>query len=344
MERQQLSSLTATRGFAALLVVIFHFGLNCFPFSEWQRFFSKGNLAVSYFFTLSGFIMCYTYAQRKITFREFMVKRLGRILPVYLLGLLLAVMFDVYYASAGHKPLGSRFAIDTFMNALLIQSYFPGHALSVNSPGWSLSVEMFFYLLFPLLLLWYKGSTRSFIVCAAVFYVISQVAHLWMIQFWQVHKQPAMHEFINYFPLNHLNEFILGMAGCYMMQQRGKMLQNVYPLAVMVLICLALVYVPLSKHNGLIAPLFVLFIATLAVKTPGWLSSQPLVYLGEISYSVYILQMPVFLIFSELNKHTLKLKTCLFFYLAIVFLLVVSAICYKYVEQPLRKRISNTAS
>jgi peptidoglycan/LPS O-acetylase OafA/YrhL len=340
MEQKQLSSLTATRGFAALMVVIFHFGLNCYPFNEIQRFFSKGNLAVSYFFTLSGFIMCYTYAGKEITYSAFIRKRVARIVPVYILGVILMIAFASYNLNVNNIALAKDFITDILLNLGLLQAYFPGHAISVNSPGWSLSVEMFFYLLFPYLLLLYRKNARLFFIFALCFYLLSQVSHLWLLETYHPEYETKLHEFIYYFPLNHLNEFVLGMVGYYIMQQYPNIVKYSQPLVLFIVICLALVYLPLSKHNGLLSPLFVLFTVGLSTSTNTILNNKVLVYLGEISYSVYILQMPVYLILLEINKHTLHLDDNKFFYTAIAILQLTSSFCYRFVEQPLRKRIS----
>jgi hypothetical protein len=340
MEQKQLSSLTATRGFAALMVVIFHFGLNCYPFSEAQHFFSKGNLAVSYFFTLSGFIMCYTYANKEISFSSFLRKRMARILPVYILGILLMVAYVCYNLRFNNIALAKDFMTDIILNIGLLQAYIPGHAISINSPGWSLSVEMFFYLLFPLLLLLYRKNAKNFFIAAICLYLLSQVSHLWLLEVYHPEYETKLHEFIYYFPINHLNEFVLGMAGYYVMQQYPKLVNYTSSFIIIIVIVFALVYVPWSKHNGLLAPLFVLFIVSLAARNNRLLNNKILVYFGEISYSVYILQMPVYLILLEVNKHTLQLGENKFFYSAVAILLLTSSFCYRFIEQPLRKRIN----
>jgi peptidoglycan/LPS O-acetylase OafA/YrhL len=340
MEQKQLSSLTATRGFAALMVVIFHFGMNCYPFSEAQRFFSKGNLAVSYFFTLSGFIMCYTYANKEIGFSSFLRKRMARILPVYILGIWLMVAYVCYNLRFNNIPLAKDFMTDIVLNIGLLQAYIPGHAISINSPGWSLSVEMFFYLLFPLLLLLYRKNAKNFFIAAICLYLLSQVSHLRLLEAYHPDYQTKLHEFIYYFPLNHLNEFVLGMGGCYLMQQYPKLVNYTSSFIIIIVIGFALVYVPWSKHNGLLAPLFVLFIVSLAARNNRLLNNKILVYFGEISYSVYILQMPVYLILLEVNKYTLQLGENKFFYSAVAILLLTSSFCYRFIEQPLRKRIN----
>jgi peptidoglycan/LPS O-acetylase OafA/YrhL len=99
-------------------------------------------------------------------------------------------------------------------------------------------------------------------------------------------------------------------------------------------------YVIPSKHNGLLAPLYMLFIVAVALQQKSLLNIRSLVYLGDISYGIYILQMPVYFIVSEFNKSILHIGNVFFFLLYVIVLIVVSALCYTFIEKPLRKKIN----
>ncbi|OSZ78203.1 hypothetical protein CAP35_08050 [Chitinophagaceae bacterium IBVUCB1] len=320
----RLDALTATRGIAAMLIVIFHFGLEVFPFSEAQRFFSKGNMAVSYFFTLSGFIMCYTYYAKPVSYKSYIVRRLARIGPVYWLAIILSL-----FTIAQKENLLTA----TFLNVFFLQSYIPGYALTVNSPGWSLSVEMFFYLLFPFLLNVYRAKPQRFVQASVILYAISQIAHLYFVKYSA--NSNAMHELVYYYPLGHLNSFMIGMAGYYFID---KPLPKGWASTLFVLAAIisSLLWLPISKHNGLLVPLFVLLILMLAKKKGVLLRKLGLVWLGEVSYSLYILQMPVYYFTYKLNN-VMKLNSNVFFIFFIIILLFISHISYQYVEKKLRR-------
>lgn len=331
MKEKHLNGLTATRGFAALMIVIFHFGLNVFPFSELQPFFAKGNMAVSYFFTLSGFIMCYTYFNQRIRYTDFVKRRLARIGPLYWFAMLLSI--PMVLAETG-------LPMKLILNLFFLQAYFPGYALSVNSPGWSLSVEFCFYLLFPFLLWLYKINQRRFVFGSVLFFVLSQTIHLFLVER-NISDDMWWHELIYYNPIGHLNAFVLGMTGYYFMNLIAVRNIKLHVLGVLVLIILSLLYLPYSKHNGLLAPLFLLLIIGIAVKSKTLLNTKPLVWLGEISYGIYILQMPVNYFTAKLNSEFLHLGTVTFFWFFLVVLIVVSAVCYTFLEQPLRRKINS---
>lgn len=333
MVNKQLDALTGTRGFAAILVVIFHFALNVIPDGLLSDFFANGNLAVSYFFTLSGFIMCYTYYSQRVGYSSYMKKRIARIVPLYLFALLLTIALLSTYPDGFGKQL--------VLNTFLLQAYFPDYALTLNGPGWSLSVEMFFYLLFPLFIIMYRYNEKGFAVFAILFYIISQALHLWLIAIYKPEYGSGLHEFVFYHPVMHLSQFLIGMAGYYLFSHIQSIHKYLSPVVLFLIIAACVLYLPLSKHNGLLAPLFVLFIVGVATSRKSLLATRPLVYFGEISYGIYILQMPVFMALQKLNDTALHLSYGYFLMLFFVALLLFSALCYRFVEKPLRRKISS---
>ncbi|MGL6241561.1 acyltransferase family protein [Pseudomonas sp.] len=160
---KNLSRLTFTRFIAALMVVAFHFGANTTPFDGdfFGGVFRQGPYAVQYFFFLSGFIMATVYATdapEKFNRKKFWVARFARIYPVYLIGLALAA------------TLTTPDMLTLALNVSLLQAWSAPHALSMNNPGWSLSVEVFFYAMFPalLFLLTRRNLIRSSVIAVAL--------------------------------------------------------------------------------------------------------------------------------------------------------------------------------
>jgi peptidoglycan/LPS O-acetylase OafA/YrhL len=139
--------LTGIRFVAAAVVVADHFA----P----RPFFSgadAGPAAVTLFFLLSGFVLTYTARPGRVRLREFYVARLARIYPAYLLGLVLAAAllpFGVYHPDQWCPAPAPALVPDL----ALVQSWVPEYTTCLDNPSWSLSCELFFYALFPLLLL-----------------------------------------------------------------------------------------------------------------------------------------------------------------------------------------------
>ena len=110
-----------------------------------------GYMAVGVFFTLSGFILAYNHsldhAWNFDEIKRFALGRFARIYPVYVLGLLLVLPFQIRGLIQHPVNNGSLGALQF----VLLQAWAPAATGKWNSPGWSLSNEAFFYSMFPFL-------------------------------------------------------------------------------------------------------------------------------------------------------------------------------------------------
>lgn len=337
---KQIDALTASRGAAAIMVVIYHFGWSVFPFNRFPTFFHNGNLAVSYFFVLSGFVLYTAYEDRRIAYAGYIIRRVARIVPVYLLALLL--LLCVSYAFYGFAFYSYTIKL-IVVHALLLQAYLPDYAMNLNLPGWTLSVELFFYLLFPFLLLAIRKNAQLFITLTVLLYVCSQVVHL--------HYYPLRHtlssniiDTIIFNPVIHLSQFAIGMCGGFLFGKADLLnLRYKWLLAAsFCVIVLLMNFMPkdISCQAGLLAPVFMVFILSLAICNPPFLNIKPLVFIGEISYGIYILQLPAFSLFSVLNDRYLHLHSRNYFYFVLSMLVIAATISYLLFEKPLRTKIN----
>lgn len=296
--------------------------------------FLKANVGVSYFFILSGFIMIVAYHKKqKIEYLEYYKNRFARIYPLYVLGLLLYLV--------------TRYSGFSVGNALLyllgLQSWIPGKAMILNFPGWSISVEFLFYLIFPLLYnYFYSKKNKSIWIAAIVLWVITQVfSHLFVASPSYKGPHTESHEFLYYFPLMHVSEFLVGnLAGLFFINNFKQRNYDIPVILIFAAIMIALIFVPLFYHNGLMAVLFIPLIILLS-RNNGFVtklfSLKPLEYLGEASYAVYITHIPVLYILRELlkwEKYKLDINTVFWIYLLI--LVLMSILFYQFIEKPLR--------
>ena len=330
---KQILSLTATRGFAAILVVVFHFGADFFPFSKLPAIFSNGNIAVSYFYVLSGFVLYISYAHSSLRYWTYFKKRLGRIAPVYII----ALAFSVYKV-----PLTDDLVWQTSYSFFFLQAWIPKYALALNTAGWSVSVELFFYVLFPLLLLFQKKWTKLFACIAALIFLTTQV--VFHAYFKNDFRLTDNYCFFMYNPVLHISQFLVGMIGGFLFSniRFSKKLHPTIPLLLLFTILCGIAFRPagLFFHAGLLAPLFVLLITAVALADPAFLRLRPLVFFGEISYGIYILQFPVYNFMRALNETDFHLSPQNFFWCSLVVLCAVAAITYYAVEKPVRKLIT----
>jgi len=340
----RLEQLTFTRFLAAISIVIFHFGQNVFPFSldNIDFIFKQANVGVSYFFILSGFVMIIAYANKdKIKFGDYIKRRFARIYPVYFL----AIVILIPYFIITDTPFAYEGLI---LNITMVQSWVPGYALSFNTPVWSLSVEMLFYLSFPFLFnqFYKKYSYKKLIIPISFIFILSQLAlHILKYSSFYDGSPSASHDFIFHFPLMHFSEFIIGnLAGMFFLN--GIKIRN-YDLSIIALILLVAFLlkfnIGVNLHNGMLAFLFIPIIILISANNgiiTKLSNNKFLIFLGEISYSIYILQFPIYAGNKWIMKQANINNSAVIFYSFLIVLMIFSAISYKYFETPIRKFIN----
>ena len=350
MRSIRIEQLTFTRFIAAIFIVIFHFGKNLYPFnSEFLvRFISRANVGVSYFFILSGFVMMIAYFKGNETHinpLQYYKNRIARIYPVYFLALMLFLFYILFFGEKINYP-------SVALNLLGIQSWIPPYPLALNPPGWSLSVEFFFYLIFPFLVnKIYRNRTLFFNTMLIVsIWILSQILLNFLLRTGFYHGFPSKsHDLIYYFPAMHLNEFLMGnLLGLFFLKfpQKEKRNYDLYIIFLSLLFIIVIKYgiFKVNFHNGFLAILFLPIIFLLS-RNSGLISKifnwAPLILLGEISYGIYILQKPVFqhsgVIMSIMGITNLYLR----FYVSLSILIISSYLIYRFFEVPLRKFISD---
>jgi peptidoglycan/LPS O-acetylase OafA/YrhL len=344
-----IPQLTFTRFIAALAVIVFHYGQKAFPFDSGflNALAKESGITVSYFFFLSGFLLYVVYSQHEFSPRRFFAARAGRILPLYYLGFFLALLVFIFFKDL---PLWKG-AIAA--QAVLLHAWIPGMSLTINYPAWSISVEVFFYLMFPLLLiLARKAGMRNFILLAIAYWLLS-IGQNMLVQ--HLVYDPASIKagnFIMYFPPWHLNTFVSGMAcGMIFLSLKNKIqTKGVGPILVAAagiagVILILVTENPLRHlmHLGMLAPLYAMIVLGIALdKTviSRIMSLRPLQFLGEISYGMYLLQFPVWAYIAYGTRNTgFNQESTAGFYLCLSVLLVVSGLSYRYFETPARAYI-----
>ena len=182
---KRLDQLTFLRFLAVLLVLIYHYGggvyikpINFFPISTLLR---SAPTAVSYLYVLSGFVMSLVYYRPKERFdvRGYWSARFVRIYPLYIISFLLVSLYFIDYIARIKAP-------KILINIFVLQAWYPPYTQSFNYPSWSMTVEFFFYFLFPFFTMWaYRQPTRKLIWVSLALWIGSQVVHyfMWMFYF-----------------------------------------------------------------------------------------------------------------------------------------------------------------
>lgn len=353
----KLEQLTFTRYIAALSVVFFHYGNQVFPANLpfVHPILTAGPIAVSYFYVLSGFIMAIAYyrqeSNKPFPRNRYWLARIARIYPIYLLALLL--MIAAQRQGNGSDPIA------VLLNLTMTQAWIPGYPLTLNAPGWSLSVETFFYLMFPLLILTAKHHhLKKLAIFSIIFWALTQLLHIILLNTASYQPFSHLHDLIYYNPIMHLNTFMMGfIAGVWMLDGRLQALNvpaiNVPGLLLTLLVILILLVIrtPIINHtginidytNGMIAPLFLIFIVLLSLNTSGlsqWMRHKWMILLGEASFSMYILQRPLHGIYEKITSRWIDSNSELSFYLFVCVLTGVAILSFLFIESPSRHFIN----
>ena len=224
--RPRLPAVTSLRFFAAFHVALFHINeMRALTGPRWLKAFAGiGYVGVSFFFVLSGFILVYTYAGRDIHLRDFWQTRFARIYPAYLFSLVLFFPFFYYGALKMHVPFlafaEQHFVLSSVLVLLLLQAWIPPAALMWNSVAWSLSVEAFFYTVFPFALARYSKLSRRVLwglipACWAAGLAISGGYLLLRpagMPYVSSTNWSSAVQFVKFFPVVRLLECLMGMA------------------------------------------------------------------------------------------------------------------------------------
>jgi peptidoglycan/LPS O-acetylase OafA/YrhL len=360
-----LDALTSLRGLAALWVVVHHLGkdmvdfLGRFPLLE--PLVGIGHAAVPYFFILSGFVLAYNYALDfpHVTlsrYGAFIARRLARIYPVHLftlLGMLAVVLLAARLGYSIHRQ--DRFSAPDFvLNLFLVQSWKPTSDLNWNGPAWSISSEWFAYLLFPL-------------VCVALNRLRSpRLAWLAVVLAWLV--AVAFYTVGGFLRFQYLLAVVpTFLAGCAIWALvRLRPGRAVGPRWLPDLVLLAIVATPLlvalvpglserTRHQldmGVLVTCFaatILLFARLGNSCSAVWRSKPLLFLGEVSYSLYMVHMPVLIVCQKVlpaeRFGTAGLGVRVGVLLVYVGLIAVATLAtYFVVENPARKYLGRVLS
>jgi peptidoglycan/LPS O-acetylase OafA/YrhL len=349
--RGALLPLTSLRFVAALLVFSWH----CVPTRRVSATFSFGYIGVAFFFLLSGFILTYRYGD---TFRErlrldairaFYVARLARVYPLHLATMPIVIAVLVYLGTdalwSGVDPETRVRAVAA--QALLVQSWIASVPIEfgVNGPAWSISVEAFFYVLFPFVAFGLLRAFRS----SPPHVVLLGASALWLaasILLWPQHA--AVDDWRWYvFPPSRLVDFVVGMLlGIAFLRSDARKSRPLHATSIETLaiagVCFAVVvspFVPLSMRFSLwVMPAWCAVIFAFAGRRGAVsriLSHPVLVRLGEISFAFYLCHLAVVKLIDQLIgwQHPLSMAIAFGGTLALSFVL------YHWVEQPMRTRV-----
>jgi peptidoglycan/LPS O-acetylase OafA/YrhL len=356
-----ITNLTPLRGIAAILVVIFHFEIVLVLFlpRDISRFFSKCYLMVDLFFIMSGFIIYHVYGEffkhniHSKTFNKYIRARLARVYPLHIFTLILTIILVI----------GAHFKWDEFFNlraipthVLMLQSFGLHSIYTWNVPAWSISAEFAAYIIFPLFaFMLYRFKIATPVVISAI---IIFIYCLLAFKLSKSNGTTGLYNLDQTYDYGYLRGIAGFLAGGMIYQLYLKKMFHILKNDTILVILFALLFACL--HFGVtdlvFIPVFLLLVLSAAYNTgrvKRFLDNRVMQWLGDISYSVYLMQFPLMLLVIAVLRRLgiswngpysfhipyWQAALCCILFLAV--LIGLSALSYQFIERPFRKLINN---
>jgi peptidoglycan/LPS O-acetylase OafA/YrhL len=343
--------LTGIRAVAALWVLLFHIFMFATPLYGGDSWFAvlsaAGYMGVDFFFVLSGFILAYQYSDSlahpsRTLAARFLALRLARIYPLHIATMVLVALIVGVGGVFGMRPgnpdqLSPRLGL---ANLLLVHAWGWGAQRSWNEPSWSISCEWFAYLCFPWLAL---GLARVRRHTTAWFLCLGPIVVMWAVL--GVVNHGEVGDPLRFGLIRICGEFLSGYGAFLVWRLSGAARLPSWTAMALLLAMAVLVGTRLS--DPFVAAVFpVLILALLAnsqSRLARLLSSPFVVLLGELSYSIYMLNQRLILVanrvypFARLEHRALPIRAAAGGLLA-AGIVGASLLTYKWLEEPARHR------
>jgi peptidoglycan/LPS O-acetylase OafA/YrhL len=304
---KEIRSLTGLRGIAILLVLLFH------NFSYFQITYI-GWVGVDLFFVLSGFLITRILLSTKANkhyFKNFYLRRILRIFPLYYLSILLFLIVERILSLPSGMTFSHYLAIYLiyFQNLLFFQKQDQSLGYSILNHFWTLSVEEHFYILWPWLVFYFK---EKYLLLAIVLIIVgSKILSLILLH------QGMSWVAIYTFSFVRFETLAMGAMVAILINYRIKLVER-YTKWIFTLSCIAILtffgYYILKNGNlsvlnpgeglllsqSFILSLIGFFFSSILVysltknKFENFLSSKPLIFFGKYSYGIYVYHYPVY--------------------------------------------------
>lgn len=333
-QRVHFDLIDPLRGFAAISVVIYHVieltGWQTFPDSFGLGWFKWGWMGTDIFFVISGFVISHSALSLldrynyQTAIKHYIRCRLQRIVPLHYLTLL---FFVLAFSEITDSP---DFWPNLLSHLSFIHNWFPAFHRTLNAPNWTLGTEMQFYILLILLIPYVTLNNLKYFIAGAFL-----VAFAWRgVAFFFYHGDSVKNIDQLFMAATQLpgmlDFFALGMALAFFARTKLYDAFRQSSLAKTALLMLMLLWGLLAFNTfinargyywhlycsvifarSMLAILFALLILylsafSLSPKLRRWLG--PLIYLGVISYGIYLLHWPLLLLIKDLDlSHIAKL-------------------------------------
>lgn len=340
----RLDSLTGLRFLAAAMVLVHHFAnFVDVPALAWFRFGATG---VTFFFILSGFVLTWSFTPAD-TLPRFYWRRAARIWPMHLVATVLAV--PVFYSL---REISIDWPV-VVASALLLHAWWPVSTtyFGGNPAAWSLSCEVFFYALHPLVV----RPLLQLSARAAMHLAIATALGFGAFAFWARGALPAETSawLLYVSPPYRVGQFLLGVLLAVALRQGGRVpIGRGAALGALALWLVALYILPLvasipaelsrllvGSNDAVLPLLYGGVIAASAQadldRKPSLLTQRPMMALGEWSYALYLTHATlIYLLIALIGRRAPDNGNIVWLGAVGLASIGIACVCYRLVEHP----------
>ena len=361
METGKLDCIDALRGIAALSIFIYHiyvttgiYPIQIIP----ERFIGLTLAGIPLFLILSAFTLYSSLDNRageKRKFFKFYLRRFFRIAPLFYLLLIIVVLDSLIIQKA--VPSWQ----DILVNFTFTFNLVPQYSMSLFSDGWTVGVEMLFYLVLPLVFIKVNNIRRSIVLFIGIYWLSKEIRWLLGTIIGENIMMSTNYDFYNFSHWAYI--FPLGVI-CYLIYKSylPKMRREYRAPAAFSMLLLSLVilfmfinnlpltlalsdlYEPLSiltRLREMSSVAFVLLILSLSLKPNRLIVNRFTRFFGTISYSLYLIHpfiveplKPVYVYIYGHTIYSTDLSLFLCILLTLLIVTPVSLLTYHLIETP----------
>lgn len=340
MKKNYRKDIDGLRAIAVLMVVFYHLNIGLAP---------AGFVGVDIFFVISGYLITShihkSIANGQFSLKSFYLRRMRRILPALTAVLLFTTVVAYFLLIPADLKNYSKSLLATLCSVsnfyfwkFIHVGYFSTDASTLPLlHTWSLGVEEQFYLFWPLLLIVLLKRYRT--ISPLKFAISLMIISFLTYYFFRQHDQ-----FVYYSPVTRAFELLIGavlaMGQKHLELPVSKNILNIMSIAGLLMILFSGFYLTPSDYPGLnvllpvVGAALLIYAGNERVVSQKVLTARPLVFIGLISYSLYLWHWPII---AYLNYVGITINFGLAALILFVSILL-SYISWKFVEQPFRYR------
>ena len=304
---KQLPNLNVIRFFLSIVVVLYHIPISSesmnMPYFNDFAVFNKGELAVYYFFTLSGFLIIRNLYienknKNKIDLFQFYIRRASRIWPLYFSVILIGLI--VYNLILPEVGLSKKYDYNLLNLLIYYIGFIPNIFNHHHKVGgilnilWSIGVEEQFYIIIPLIVMFFKNTKKVLLF-------------LFVITFLLFLLKPGVYRYQNYY----FYFIIGGLSSICGGEIKNRTIYNKKYSFMIVFLFILIFFTDFVDFKSKISFHFfhsffsAIFFHVISYNTPEIFKNKSLEYFGKISYAIYMLHMivlfPVLFLVSKLS-------------------------------------------